>query len=136
MSLRQTPSAIKIPLEKKGSVTEDLHVDVSQESQNLENDIAKSTLDDIKESRGVLKLKADRDLTVNSHITNESSEKDARHSVEKTETQKTLAEVTLEMKNSLNKITEEINRSDIEFERVIGNVEKQIAQLRLKLGNK
>ncbi|KGK37882.1 hypothetical protein JL09_g2993 [Pichia kudriavzevii] len=49
--------------------------------------------------------------------------------------QKTLGDMTQEMKETLNKTVEELEKSDAEFNRLVGNVEKRIASLRLKMRN-
>lgn len=134
MSISQNPTAISFPLEKKESVTDDLHLSGSTAAPESENNASKRDLYKIDEGQETSNKKAGVVGNASLTPTATSSDKASDRSVNP-KSPKTLAEITQDLKHDLSKIVEEINNSDAEFERVIGNLEKQISQLRLKLGN-
>ncbi|TID27148.1 hypothetical protein CANINC_002757 [Pichia inconspicua] len=132
MSAAKDSSNIRLPLEKKPSITEDLHLNISEQSQNKENILYRSKLKTIEEEKNE---KVERGLIEpNPAETPATSAMDKKSMEDKSGTNKTLAELTQGMKGELNKIIQEINNSDTEFERIMSDIEKQIADLRLKIG--
>lgn len=51
----------------------------------------------------------------------------------KRQNEKTLGEMTQDIKAQLSKASEEIERADAEFQRLLGNLEKKVAALRVNL---
>lgn len=138
------PSTVKVTLEKKPSVTEDLRLNLVPGpcAKNEEGDgrLERKPLENIRE--GEVALLANRfeeggsgGKVVATTVTPSETLRSAGSLKSPTEKpQKTLAELTQEMKSKLNRITEELEKSDKEFDRLVGNLEKKVASLRTKLG--
>lgn len=150
MSTTESSKPIGLSIEKKPSVTEDLHLKpVSNQSESHEEKTLKSTtstqtkkpLKDIKEesssiSSDTVHVPAPAPVptrsasstpdkqTINGTITKSGSADQPR---------KTFAEVTQDLKSQLEKTAEEVEKSNNEFERLVGNLEKKIESLRIQL---
>lgn len=150
MSTTESSKPIGLSIEKKPSVTEDLHLKpVSNQSESHEEKTLKSTistqtkkpLKDIKEesssiSSDTVPVPAPAPVptrsasstpdkqTINGTITKSGSADQPR---------KTFAEVTQDLKSQLEKTAEEVEKSNNEFERLVGNLEKKIESLRIQL---
>lgn len=140
MSISETPSTINFTLQRRPTTaTEDLHLNLVpsatekvDEHRNGEQK-KKGPLKDINEGQVVSMTSK-----FNTNTADPGSAISAKSTSSKTsgsKPQKTIAELSQELKENLNKTIDEIEKSDIEFERLIGNLEKKIDSLRIKLGS-
>lgn len=140
MSISETPSTINFSLQRRPTtVTEDLHLNIVPSatekitSHRNEEQKKKEPLKDIKEGQVVsMKSKFDTNRTDSGSAT---SQKSTSSKASYSKPQKTIAELTQELKENLNITINEIEKSDVEFERLVGNLEKKIESLRIKLGS-
>lgn len=133
-------------ISKKYSVTEDLHIAGSSSkaeensastTSNIIDKKVKKPLEDIKEEhttvpQSIEKSEGKGDKTTQSNIANSSA---LQKQQQKKQSVKTLAELTQKLKSELRKTSSEIEKSDIEFDRLVGNLEKKIEALRVQLSS-
>lgn len=152
MSTTESSKPIGLSIEKKPSVTEDLHLKpVSNQSESHEEKTLKSTtstqtkkpLKDIKEesssiSSDTVPVPAPAAAPVPTRSASSTPDKQTINgtitkSGSADQPRKTFAEVTQDLKSQLEKTAEEVEKSNNEFERLVGNLEKKIESLRIQL---
>ncbi|ODQ46255.1 hypothetical protein PICMEDRAFT_16170 [Pichia membranifaciens NRRL Y-2026] len=143
MANAEPPRPAGLSVEKKPSITEDLHLKSVPNSSEKDDNALKSS-SGTQSKKSLTKIKEEDSATSIDNISvpaptplNKSDEQTRNGIVSKSESddqpRKTFAEVTQELKAQLNKTAEEVEKSDNEFERLIGNLEKKIQALRVQL---
>ncbi|KAG0674318.1 hypothetical protein C6P40_002814 [Pichia californica] len=134
-------------VEKKMSVTEDLHISTSS-TKSVVNEAAaalsssalvtKKTLENIQEGKIVnIPVATAKIAPISGAISKSTMPVISASHQQRQQHQpvKTFAEITQELKGQLRKTSSEIEKSDIEFDRLVGNLEKRIQALKLRLNS-
>lgn len=131
MSISESLNASNFSLEKKATTTstEDLHIVPPPSTAKVEN---RKLTENITQGQ-VTSITSKLDATPNSATSIKSTT--TSKTSKSTKPQKTIAEITQELKANLNNAITEIERADVEFERLFGNLEKKIESLRINLGS-
>jgi hypothetical protein len=134
MSISESINSSNFSLEKKATTTstEDLHIvppsTAKAENKKLTENIAQGQVTSITSKLDAAVISTPNSATsIKSTTTSKTSKS--------TKPQKTIAEITQELKANLNNAITEIERADVEFERLFGNLEKKIESLRINLGS-
>lgn len=133
-----------LTVEKKPSITDDLHLKPVPKSSEKDEDKTLKSTSSTQVKKPLMNIKEEDSVVSGDNIhvpapspLNRPDKQIGNGTVSKSESEdqprKTFAEVTQELKGQLTKTAEEVEKSDNEFERLIGNLEKKIQALRVQL---